>query len=443
MNPLKVSELNQYINKILKMDYLLQAVIVEGEISQAKKYPSGHLYLTLKDEESQISGIMYKWNCESLDFEPKQGMSVLIKGQIQCYTQGGKLQLVISEMTVAGEGILHLRFLELKKKLEKEGLFDLEKKKEIPKYPQKIGVVTSLEAAALADFLRIANRRNPMVDLLISPSLVQGETAHIHLIQALKKLDVREDIDLIVITRGGGSLEDLWAFNEEELVRAISTLSHPVVSAVGHEVDFTLTDFVADLRASTPSAAAEIVIPDKLQWIQKLDSLLNQMDLELNRAMDSKVQDLERFFVQMDRLVSKDSFALNRWEIENIKKDLDLGIESQIYKKRENLTVDFHRLNPRNILHKITKDKWEAREWKQKVERILQKDLEKKRMDLENLFQSLEESALHLQYHKIFKADKDLVCSVSDFEKEDVFTIEFYDGWIEGVVKEIRERGAE
>ncbi len=257
-----VSELTGYIKELFEIDFRLRDIEVEGEISNFVRARSGHLYFTLKDENAQLKCVMWRSQAERLRFQPQDGDAVLAHGRVSVYESGGVYQLYADFLQPAGRGDLALAFERLKEQLAGEGLFDVERKQPIPVLPKKIGVVTSADAAALRDILHVLNRRCPLVSVLIAPTLVQGDQAPPNIVRALRWLDGRDDIDTIIIARGGGSMEDLWAFNDERVARAIFAAEHPIISGVGHETDFTIADFVADLRAPTPSAAAEMAVPD-------------------------------------------------------------------------------------------------------------------------------------------------------------------------------------
>ena len=257
-----VSELTAYIRELFDIDYRLKDVEVSGEISNFTRARSGHLYFTLKDEKSQLKCVMWRSAAERLRFDPDNGDAVLARGRIGVYEASGAYQMYADRLEPAGRGNLAQEFELLKARLDEEGLFDPEHKKPIPLIPQKIGIVTSADAAALQDILNVLRRRYPLVSVLIAPTLVQGSSAPPKIIRAIKWLDGRNDIDTIIVARGGGSIEDLWAFNDEGVARAIYDARHPILSGVGHEIDFTIADFVADMRAPTPSAAAELAVPD-------------------------------------------------------------------------------------------------------------------------------------------------------------------------------------
>ena len=259
---LSVSQINKYIKSIIDSDVKLQSVFISGEISNFVNHRSGHYYLTLKDDGAEIKSVMFRSANARLRFIPENGMKVICKGRISVYEAGGSYQLYIDSMIPDGAGELNKAFEQLKEKLSKEGLFDQSHKKEIPKYPQKVGVITSPTGAAVQDIKNVLSRRYPLAEMVFFPALVQGEGAAQSVVDAIKYFNENCLSDVLIVGRGGGSTEDLWAFNEEILARAVYESNIPVISAVGHETDFTICDFVADLRAPTPSAAAELAVPD-------------------------------------------------------------------------------------------------------------------------------------------------------------------------------------
>ncbi len=266
-----VSEITKNIRYVLEENF--SSVWVEGEISNFKFHTSGHMYFSLKDEFSQIQCVMFRSDNAKLDFEPKEGLSIVCFGRVSVYPMRGQVQLYAEKMEPKGLGALQLKFQELKEKLKKEGLFDEARKREIPYLPNRIGIVTSIDGAALKDILNVLHRRFSTVSILIHPAQVQGAAAAASIAEAIEDFNRLKNVDVLIIGRGGGSLEDLWAFNEEIVARAIFNSLIPVISAVGHEVDFTISDFVADLRAATPSAAAEIVTPMKEELILRISDL--------------------------------------------------------------------------------------------------------------------------------------------------------------------------
>lgn len=268
---LKVSQINLLAKKILEANFT--NILIEGEISNFVKPNSGHIYFSLKDETAQVRAVMFRQNNIALKFEPQNGMHVIVTAQISLYETRGDYQLIVSRMELAGTGILHTKFLQLKAKLAAAGLFAPKHKKPLPKLPQYIGVITSPTGAVIRDILSVLKRRLPSANVIIYPVLVQGTEAATQIVAALETANMRNECEVLVLARGGGSIEDLWPFNEEIIARAIFASSIPIVSAVGHETDFTIADFVADVRAPTPSAAAEIVVPNQFEWYRTIENL--------------------------------------------------------------------------------------------------------------------------------------------------------------------------
>lgn len=280
-----VRELTRYIRELFDVDFRLQDVVVEGELSNFKQARSGHIYFTLKDAEAQLKGVMWRSRAEALHFWPQDGDAVRVHGRISVYEAGGVYQLYADQIESRGQGGLALAFERLKGRLADEGLFDPEHKRSIPRFPRKLGLVTSADAAALQDILHVLARRYPLVQVLIAPTLVQGEEAPSQIVRALRWLDGRSDVDTILISRGGGSMEDLWAFNDERVARAIYAARHPIITGVGHETDFTIADFVADRRAPTPSAAAELAVPD----LGEVRPVLAELSARLSGEMEDRL----------------------------------------------------------------------------------------------------------------------------------------------------------
>ncbi len=270
---LSVSQVNKYIKDLISKDIVLSGLWVRGEISNFKNHYSGHFYFTLKDEKGVLKCVMFRSNASALAFLPEDGMKVLIRGYISVFERDGQYQLYAEEMQPDGVGALHIAFEKLKKKLQSEGLFDERRKRKLPFIPSAIGVVTSSTGAVVRDIINVLSRRFYNVNIKVYPVQVQGEQAAGQIARAIRRLNQLENVDVIIIGRGGGSLEELWAFNEEIVARSIYESRIPVISAVGHETDFTISDFVADVRASTPSAAAELVMPERTVVENQLDSL--------------------------------------------------------------------------------------------------------------------------------------------------------------------------
>lgn len=272
-----VSQLNAYMKRVVDGQTALNDIWIKGEISNFKDHYSGHLYITLKDDGGVLKAVMFKSAAVNLTFRPEDGMKVIARGRIGVYEQSGTYQLYISEMTPDGLGELYVAYEQLKKKLGEEGLFDDSKKKTIPKYPERVGVITAATGAAVRDIINVITRRYPYCEIIIFPSLVQGAGAAANIVEGIEYFNKNKLCDTLIVGRGGGSIEDLWAFNEEIVARAIYASEIPIISAVGHETDFTIADFVADLRAPTPSAAAEIAVPSQLELLSKIGTMESRM----------------------------------------------------------------------------------------------------------------------------------------------------------------------
>lgn len=298
MNVISVSKLNELVKMLIEDCQPLRNIYVSGEISNfTHYYRSGHMYFTLKDEKSQIKAVMFSSYAAKLRFKPENGMKVICRGRLAVYEKNGEYQIYAEDLQPDGFGALNLAFEQLKMKLFSEGVCSDEVKKSLPLYPKKIGVATSNIGAAVEDIKNITKRRYPLAELVIVPTIVQGAFASADIVKSIEFLDSMGDVDVIIVGRGGGSIEDLWAFNTEEVARAVIACKTPVVSAVGHETDYTICDFVADLRAPTPSAAAELVCPDILSLINYVDGLKKQLDYSVN----SKINDES---IRLDELSS-------------------------------------------------------------------------------------------------------------------------------------------
>ena len=344
-----VSQLNFYLKSLIDNDQNLRFVFLEGEISNlTDHYSSGHIYFSLKDEKSVVKAVMFSYATKNLKFKPENGMKVILRARVSVYEPSGQYQLYVEDMQPDGVGALSLQFEQLKEKLSKEGLFDKAHKKPIPTFPETIGVITSPTGAAVRDILNILSRRYPSADIVMCPVLVQGDNAASQLTQAIKRFSESKIADVVIIGRGGGSQEDLWAFNDENLARAIYDCETPVISAVGHETDFTICDFVSDLRAPTPSAAAELAVPDK----DELTAELMAQRQYLSALIDKKLLSFESSLDNSSRLLSAYS-PLNIIEIgEKDMKNLSdrmLSVSKQLIENNtKNLTETASKLSTLN-----------------------------------------------------------------------------------------------
>lgn len=296
-----VSQINGYVKKILDHNIILNNVWVKGEISNFKRHYSGHLYITLKDESSVLKAVMFRASAQSLNFDPSDGMKVLARGRISVYEAGGSYQLHIEEMIPDGVGELYIAYEQLKKKLEDEGLFSPDHKKPIPAFPKSVGVVTASTGAAVRDIINVITRRYPMAEIVIYPAQVQGAGAAEIIVRAIEYFNAVKEVDTLIVGRGGGSIEDLWAFNEEITARAIFASEIPVISAVGHETDFTIADFVSDMRAPTPSAAAEIAVPSMLELYNRIITDKNRIVRNMTGRIENSRLLLRRFKMRTPR----------------------------------------------------------------------------------------------------------------------------------------------
>lgn len=318
-----VSRVNNYIKRLLDSKPVLNNIWVKGEISNCKRHSSGHIYLTLKDESSVLKAVMFRGSASTLDFEPVDGTTVIAHGRISVYEAGGSYQLYIEDMVLDGIGDLYREFEKLKAKLQEEGLFDNKFKKPLPKFPKRIGVATAPTGAAVRDIINVITRRYPMAEILIYPTLVQGNGAKESIVSAIEYFDSTKAVDTIIVGRGGGSIEDLWAFNEECVARAIFACKTPIISAVGHETDFTIADFVADFRAPTPSAAAEVSVPS-------IDELYRLINIYKSRMKNSVITRNETFRRTLNRLIPRNP----QDKINQLSQKLDMRIQTleQVYR---------------------------------------------------------------------------------------------------------------
>jgi exodeoxyribonuclease VII large subunit len=343
-----ITQLTTYLRRLLASDDTLQDVWVKGELSNFKAHSSGHWYFTLKDSDSQLNAVMFRQQNLLTGFLPREGDAVLAHGRIDVFAQQGKYQLYVDEMRPAGVGDLYQQFDDLKRQLEAEGLFDPARKQPLPPFPRRIGVVTSPQAAAFQDVLNVLRRRFPLAEVVLSPTLVQGEDAPPQICAALSRLVFLGDIDVILICRGGGSIEDLWAFNDEQVARAVAACPTPTVAGVGHETDFTIVDFVADVRAPTPSAAAELATPN----VDDLRARVVQLDMLLAARVNDRLAAAHNRLASAARALRGISpmTRINtlRQRVDDLNSRLERAERTRIALLRERLTDRTARLNAAN-----------------------------------------------------------------------------------------------
>ena len=334
-----VTEINNYIKMLMSSNSLLSGLSIRGEISNFKHHYSGHMYFTLKDHDSILKCVMFKSSAQSLRFAPENGMKVIASGYISVYERDGQYQLYISNMQPDGVGALHMAYEQLKDKLEKEGLFDIRLKKKIPLLPGKIGVVTSSTGAVIRDIINVAGRRNENMKILIYPVAVQGTQAATQIAAAVRKLNELKLVDVIIVARGGGSLEELWAFNEEIVARSIYESKIPVISAVGHETDYTICDFVSDVRAPTPSAAAELAVPDREMLKYKLQNYNVRLKNALVKKLDAGRKELDKINSRPIFKHPLDNINQHRLKIDNLLRLLGKNSEIQLKAKKTQFSL--------------------------------------------------------------------------------------------------------
>ena len=392
-NVLTVSELNNFIKSMFDSNRLLNSVHVRGEISNFTNHRSGHYYFSLKDESGQIKAVMFRSSAMRLKFIPENGMKVTVFGSISVFQRDGVYQMYASSMQPDGVGALYLAYEQMKAKLEAEGLFDGAYKKPLPSFPEKIGVITSPTGAAVRDIINVIGRRYPLATVYVYPALVQGDGAAKTLIDGIDYFDKSKLVDTIIIGRGGGSIEDLWEFNSEALARRIFACSVPVISAVGHETDFTICDFVSDMRAPTPSAAAELAVPDVRELSVSVDAFADRSDCALMRAVERSRARLTRIIdsrVMSDFTALTDSFATR---VKELNKNATVAYESILAEKRLSFLTNVGKLDALSPLSVMSRG------------------------------------------YSVAQKDGRTVSSVSDVEVGDVITVRVSDGSIQSVVE--------
>lgn len=410
-----VTQLTKYIKYRIDNDTNLQEVYLKGEISNFKAHTRGHFYFTIKDENSRINAVMFASSARNVKFMPEDGMKVLVTGRISVYEATGGYQIYVSEMQEDGVGNLYVAFEQLKKKLMQEGLFATEQKKRIPRIPKRVGVVTAPTGAAIRDIISTIQRRFPLTEIYLFPCLVQGEQAKEDIVRQIKRAE-NYDLDVLIIGRGGGSIEDLWAFNEEMVARAIYDCPIPTISAVGHEIDFTIADFVSDLRAPTPTGAAEIAVPNKSDVI----NYLKQLTIRLKKAMEAILERKKKKLAQFkEHYILKnplDLYAAKIQKLDYLTDQLIRDYRNIIEKKKNQLNILKRRPlfeDPSLILNKK----------KQKYTYLLGK------LDALSPLKTLERG------YSILKKEEKAITSIKDLNKDDLITIQMKDGSKEAIVQ--------
>ncbi|MED3911236.1 exodeoxyribonuclease VII large subunit [Peribacillus simplex] len=441
---LSVSALTKYIKRKFDADPHLQNVYIKGEISNFKQHTSGHMYFTLKDEKARLLSVMFAANNKGMKFLPENGMKVLVKGDISLYEAGGQYQLYVKSMAPDGVGDLYLAYEQLKKKLEEAGLFLAEHKKPIPQYPKSVGVITSPTGAALRDILITIKRRYPIARIIVYPALVQGNNAAKSIAKAISMANARAESDVLIVGRGGGSIEELWAFNEEIVAESIYDSDIPVISAVGHETDFTIADFVADMRAPTPTGAAELAVPHLNEILERLMNRKNRLTRSIQEAVNFERTRLTR----MERSYAfRYPHKMYEQKLEQLDKTMDrLGRTSTRYfmKKRDELNQLNDILKKQHPEQAVKNAKDELQQHVKVLRRAMEAIYRQKSQQFVHITATLSAlSPLKIMergYGLVFAEDETLVKSTQQVSKGDKIAVSIKDGTLECEIKEIKER---
>ena len=439
---LKISDLNNYIKKVFDENPYLKKVYLRGEISNFKNHTRGHLYFTLKDETSRINAVMFYNSAINLNFNPEDGMNVLVEGRISCYPAGGTYQIYIDKMEPDGLGNLYLEFEKLKKKLAEEGLFNNDVKKPIPRFPKRIGVITAPTGAAIRDIISTIKRRYPIAEVIIFPCLVQGRDSAPDIVKQIKEADSKKyNLDVLIVGRGGGSIEDLWAFNEEIVARAIYNANVPIISAVGHEIDFTIADFVSDMRAPTPTGAAEMAVPT----IREINNLLNNYEIRLNESINNF---LHKYKIKLDNITKSYILKnpLSLYEIKEQKLDTYIDtLNNYINKKIENYSLILNNIkksyilkNPLNMFES-SKEKllYSEKALYQNINNIILKQEHNYKILLNTLQLVNPLSILEKGYSLVTK-DKEIIKNSNNLKINDIIKIKMFKGEAKAEIREIK-----
>lgn len=351
-NVYKVGQINAYIKNMFSQDFLLRSIYVKGEVSNVKYHSSGHIYFTLKDDKGTISCVMFAGNRQGLSFHMNEGQQVVVNGSIEVYERDGKYQLYAKNITLDGLGALYERFDALKKELEEMGMFSEEYKRPLPKYAKRIGIITSPTGAAIRDIIKVAKQRNPYVELILYPALVQGEAAGESIVNGIIAME-QQQVDVIIVGRGGGSIEDLWAFNEEIVARAIFDCQIPVISAVGHETDFTIADFVADFRAPTPSAAAEAAVFEIEEYERRRKELEFRIHSEFIRKLENKKHFSRQLITALEGVSPQTKLREKRMYSISLNERLITGMQKKISVSRHQLAVQIEQMKALSPLNRL------------------------------------------------------------------------------------------
>ena len=439
--PLTVKALTKYIKLKFDYDKNLQHLLLKGELSNVKRHSRGHLYFTLKDDEAQINAVMFASAASHLEFVPTEGMQVIVKGHITVYEAGGTYSLYVKEMTEDGIGNLYVAYTQLKERLATEGLFDARFKQKIPDYPQAVGVITSPTGAAIRDIISTIKRRFPMVTIYVYPALVQGEQAEASIISCIKQANAMNLVDTLIVGRGGGSIEDLWAFNKEGVARAIFESKIPIISAVGHETDFTIADFVADHRAPTPTGAAELAVPNLPEVLKHL----NQLNARLNHNFNLQFKQKKDYLTQLcNHYIMKNPAALFEQRlmyVDQLSEKLNYVLQDQLTRNQTKWWTLHHRLLQLDPKASVDQAKQSLLLQDQTLRQLMLQHLSQSKQDYTVLLTKLEllnPLSILKKGYTVLTNDKDeMVTTVQDISVGQDLLISLDDGRVRASVKEI------
>lgn len=440
---LTVTALTRYIKRKFELDQHLTTVWLKGEISNFKHHSRGHMYFTLKDDQSKISAVMFAGYNRSLRFNPENGMHVIIKGEVSVYEAMGQYQLYAHDMIPDGVGALHLAFEQLKEKLEHEGLFETSRKRNIPIFPEHIGIITSPTGAAIQDILSTINRRFPTVKISIFPALVQGDRAKDDLAQKITQANLDLTIDSLILARGGGSIEELWAFNEEVVARAVASSTIPIISGVGHETDTTIVDFVADLRAPTPTAAAELAVPLQSELTERINQSKKVLIKEFKELVNRKRERLTYLQSNYAFQYPKQLIIQKEQQLDHLVDALNKSANEQIRKKKTVLQQSIGQLKLNNPKHRIStyqqKTSYLTQNLQNKMQQLVDKNASRFEQYLNQLHLLSPLNTMKRGYSISYDQSGKIVKSVSQVEHGEKLMLKLSDGIIESQITAIKE----
>ncbi|PIC66908.1 exodeoxyribonuclease VII large subunit [Sporosarcina sp. P21c] len=437
---LTVQALTKYVKRKFDADPHLRNVYVKGELSNVKLHPSGHIYFTLKDDKTRIQAAMFRSRSNTLQFKPENGMNVLITGDVTVFETAGSYQLYVQTMEPDGIGALYLAFEQLKKKLQQEGLFEERFKQSIPQVPQRIGLITAESGAALRDMYSTINRRFPMAEMYLFPALVQGRTAVPSIVKAIEQANHMANVDVLIVGRGGGSIEDLWAFNEEDVARAIFSSRIPIISAVGHETDTTIADFVADLRAPTPTAAAEMAVPDQLQLFQHLKNQQRSIYLAVQTVIKQLNKRLETAQAAYPLQYPERLYRPFIEKLDNLEDRLQRSSEAVVQGKRMNYDRLFAGFQYYTPIRRIQLEQQQTKQLEMRLNRAAEHTIQQRQQHfvaLMRMMQALNPLQVMERGFSIGYKNHEVIKSIKDVANGDHVTLQLADGSISTIVEEI------